>query len=349
MVQFFRMLVCLIVLGQSFSYLVVASESEVHKGFMHESPALHEQLKDYPYKIICETYQNNNWELYVMNADGSNPMNLTNTPTVHEMYPHVSPDGTKVSFVSDEMQNGIKVRCVYYMNIDGTGRVKVADNGREPCWGGDSKSIAFVKSKYKQFQINDYATKGLYFYNLETKQIQEHPNKSIEHLYNICWSKNGKWIISTVHAGMGYSHGDIAIEVNGMNVYDLKIGGCRPDLSPDNKQLAWGRDDNTIAVADIDLETAVPKLTNIKNIIVDNLHTYHVDWSPDGKYLIYSLGAGGEVPESGPGTNKGIAEVIGVRGIWNLCISPSTGGGEFTSLTPVGETFKEPDWFIPKK
>lgn len=325
-----------------------ASESEVHKGFMKESPALRDLLKTYPYKIICESYQKNNWELFVMNADGSNPVNLTNTPTVHEMYPHVSPDGTKVSFVSDEMQNGRKIRCVYYMNIDGTGRTKVADNGREPCWSSDGKSIAYVKSKYKDFQVNDYATKGLVFYNLETKEIKEHPNKNIEHLYNICWSKNSKWITATVHAAMGFSHGDIAIEVNGMNVYDLKIGGCRPDLSPDNKKIAWGKEDNIIAVADIDLDSAVPKLMNINETIVDNVHTYHVDWSPDGKYLVYSRGKGGEVPANGPGTNKGVAEVIGVRGIWQLCISPSTGGGEFFALTPEGQTFKEADWFIPK-
>src|SRR4030042_6989407 len=84
-------------------------------------------LGEIPYKILFETYRdtdgNLNWELYQMNADGSNPVNLTRTPDLDEMYPHASPDGTKISFVVDEGRGRDKVRSVYYMNIDGTGKI----------------------------------------------------------------------------------------------------------------------------------------------------------------------------------------------------------------------------------
>ena len=30
-----------------------------------------------PHKLICEGYANNNWELFIMNADGSKLRNLT--------------------------------------------------------------------------------------------------------------------------------------------------------------------------------------------------------------------------------------------------------------------------------
>ena len=39
---------------------------------------------------------------FVINADGSEPVNLTNTPKEHEHYPQVSPDGTKICFSVDE-------------------------------------------------------------------------------------------------------------------------------------------------------------------------------------------------------------------------------------------------------
>jgi len=98
-------------------------------------------LKEIPFKIVYETYRKTdgqeNWELYIMNADGSNAVNLTNTPDVNEMYPHASPDGKKICFVADELVETEKVRNVYYMNIDGTSRVKVADNARQPCWSPD--------------------------------------------------------------------------------------------------------------------------------------------------------------------------------------------------------------------
>src|SRR3990167_201912 len=112
------------------------------------SPRTALNLKDIPFKIVYETYRRTddkyNWELFMINADGSGKVNLTNTPDLDEMYPHVSPDATKISFVVDEgtgrdkIRNVYyKIRSVYYMNIDGTERVKVARNAREPCWGPD--------------------------------------------------------------------------------------------------------------------------------------------------------------------------------------------------------------------
>ena len=93
-------------------------------------------LQAIPYKIVHESYRRTkgkeNWELFIMNADGSGQTNLTNTPDVDEMYPHVSPDGTKICFVTDEGRGGDKVRHVYYMNLDGSKRVHVAAHARDP-------------------------------------------------------------------------------------------------------------------------------------------------------------------------------------------------------------------------
>ena len=95
---------------------------------------LREELKQLPYKIVFESYQDDNFELMMVNADGSGVVNLTKTPKVNELYPHVSPDGTKVSFVVDGEEGGTKVRSVWTMNLDGTGRTLVQSNAREPCW-----------------------------------------------------------------------------------------------------------------------------------------------------------------------------------------------------------------------
>src|SRR5438045_6510606 len=89
-------------------------------------------LKNYPHKIVYETNRDGNWELYLCNADGSNPVNLTNTKDVDELYPKPSPDGTKICFVADEGKGEAKVRYIDYMNSDGTGRTRIAENGREP-------------------------------------------------------------------------------------------------------------------------------------------------------------------------------------------------------------------------
>ena len=102
-----------------------------------------------------------------------------------ELYPHASPDGSKVCFVVDEDRGRKKVRNVYFINIDETGRVKVADNARQPCWGPDSKTIAYLKGEFARYTIKDYATKGIFFYDIGTRKHREHQNKSLYHLYNI--------------------------------------------------------------------------------------------------------------------------------------------------------------------
>ena len=156
-------------------------------------------LQAIPYKIVYETRRQakgkENWELFVMNADGSGQKNLTNTPNVDEMYPHVSPDETKICFVTDEGRDDHKVRHVYYMNIDGSQRVHVAAHGRDPCWSFDSKSIAYLNDEYERFSSREYATSGLTYYHLDGNWRTQHPNTKLEHLYAICWSPDSKWFV----------------------------------------------------------------------------------------------------------------------------------------------------------
>jgi len=164
------------------------------------TPLPRESLKlgEIPFKIVYETYRptdgKQNWELYTIKADGSEMANLTNTPDVDEMYPHVSPDGTKICFVVDEGQGRRKIRHVYYMNADGTDgtkRVHVAAHARQPCWCFDSKSIAYCNNEYKRYSAREYATSGVTFYHLEGNWSRPHRNVELHHLYGP--TENGFW------------------------------------------------------------------------------------------------------------------------------------------------------------
>lgn len=118
---------------------------------------LRSELSAYPHQIVFETYRNNNWDLYRMNADGSGVVNLTNTDDIHELYPQVSPDASRICFISDEPIDGQVVCSVYVMNSDGSGRKRIGTNLRQPCWGPDGKFIAYAKAKYDKFTVTDYA------------------------------------------------------------------------------------------------------------------------------------------------------------------------------------------------
>ena len=302
------------------------------------------ELKAVPHKIVYETWQDDNWELLMVNADGSGQVNLTKTPNIHELYPHVSPDGRKIVFSVDEGEGEAKVRNVYVMNMDGTGRKLVARNARQACWNAEGSQIAYLQGEFDKFNYLDYATKGIFVYDLKTGKHREHPNKKLHHLYNLCWSPDGRWFLATVHAGMGYKHAILAIEAEGQGVFNLGIHGCRPDLSPDGKRLTWGASDWDLCVADLDLSGPEPKLTNQREVVTSKkpLKIYHSDWSPDGKYITYSTGP----TEKRLGL---VCEIVGVKAEgWDIAVADAGGKNRCMKITTSGASNKEPDW-VPAK
>jgi len=298
-------------------------------------------LADIPFRIVYETYRRTdgkyNWELFMMNADGSGKINLTNTPNLDEMYAHVSPDATKISFVVDEGTGRRKVRSVYYMNIDGSERVKVARNARQPCWGPDSQRIAYAKGEYERYSTREYATSDLLIYDLETGGHKAHPNKELEHVYALCWSPDAKWFLCAVQGGMGYSDTILAFEADGTTVFDLDkwgVKGCRPDISLDGKKLAWGKTDWEMCMGDLNLNSpGEPRVDNVNYILgcVHAAKVYHFDLSPDGKHLAFSYGS-----------KRGGQQVGGKAKGWNICVSDLN--GTWVKITTDGNHNKEPDW-----
>jgi Tol biopolymer transport system component len=326
-----------------------------------DATPLAERLKEEPLAIIHEAYVNGNWELVVSNADGSSPVNLTNTPTVNEHYPQVSPDGTKICFSVDDGEGRYAVRSLWVMDRDGGNRKKLADSAREPFWSPDSKRIGFLPQEYSKFNVIDYYTKGMNFYDLATGAVTPHPNSDkLHHLYNPGFSPNGKWIVSTVHAGMGVDHAILLIEANGPKIINLKIPGCRPCLSGDGKQIAWGSGDHQIVVAPLDTEADEPTVGKWRLQIRDDINeTYHVDWSPDSRYLAFSRGPASKGDPDKKGTFQAACEIVGVYAPgWNIvAVSAEKSGvldlntataADVVQVTTDGASNKEPDW-MPKR
>lgn len=87
-----------------------------------------------------------NSEVFVINADGSHAMNLTNHPSF-DGYPAWSPDGKRIAFASKRTG----AFRIWVMNVDGTGLTALTpdqegQNSTKPSWSRDGQRIAFAKS-----------------------------------------------------------------------------------------------------------------------------------------------------------------------------------------------------------
>jgi len=101
-----------------------------------------------------------NWEIYIMNTDGSEQTRLTNNQ-VWDWEPHFSPDGSKIVYVSVHPDQNDEI---YIMNADGSGQTRLTSNPVEkaidPSFLPDGSKIAFASSRNGNSEIYIMNTDG---------------------------------------------------------------------------------------------------------------------------------------------------------------------------------------------
>ncbi len=313
-----------------------------------DSPAqaeLRAELKRSGLKICYQSRRDSNSELYVMDADGSNAVNITRTPDVDEVYPHVSADGQRVCFTTVSAKKKAVRFDVYWMNIDGSEQTLVASDATDPCWDASGTKIAFVK-RFSREKTIDYQNTGLFVYDIRTGKTEEITGDKLYHAYVPCWSPVGDWILATVHEHAEFGHAIIAIDPRTKHIYSLDksgVNGCRPDFSWDGQMFCWNPDDYHICVAPFDppFEKKLPIRTVAK--APPGGSVYFGDWSPDlsacnaqagGKYIAYAMNP--DVKFSDPKT----------RALWDIFVTRAE-GGPYVQVTFDHANNKQPEFFSP--
>jgi Tol biopolymer transport system component len=96
-------------------------------------------------RIFFTSNRSGGREIYVMGADGSNVTRFTTIGATSSAW---SPDGSKVAFVSVNLEIGKNLQLqVFVADADGTNIRNVTQNSPStfvPCWSADGASIAFA-------------------------------------------------------------------------------------------------------------------------------------------------------------------------------------------------------------
>ena len=220
--------------------------------------------RDYPSSAYV------NREIYVMNANGSNPIRLTNN-SVYDGDPDWSPDGTKIVFTSNYE--------IYVMNANGSNSIRLTETVQSyaPVWSPDGTQIAFTSNTRSGGGGEIYVMNAN---GSNPRNLTQNGDKYFDAYPT--WSPDGTQIAFYSTGRPEGFYGIYVMNADGSNPTRLTGTGQVFDLtySSDGAKIAFVTGSN-IYVMNADGSNRV-QLTESNDIDL-----FGIDWSPDGHELVF--------------------------------------------------------------
>lgn len=224
-------------------------------------------------EIAFYSSRDGNFEIHVMNSDGSNLRNLTNN-SANDQYPAWSPSGSRMTFISNRDGNNE----IYFMNNINLVPYNLTNNTVEdynPAYSPDGSQIVFDSLRR--------GSRDIYIMNThETSQRRLTINTTDD--YDPTWSSDGSQIAFVLDQ---YGNKDIYVmDADGTNQRRLTNNAAvdeYPAWSPDGSLIAFttNRDGaNEIYVMNADGG-------NERRLTYNSTNDWYPAWSPDGTRIAF--------------------------------------------------------------
>ena len=228
-------------------------------------------------KIAYDVFENNNGDIYAMDANGANPTRLTDDP-VFEWDPAWSPDGQHIAFDRQVTADD----DIFVMKANGSGLTNLTNTPAfeesAPAWSSDGSQIAFQSDQDGgDFDIWMMDANGGNPHNLTADFNGDDLTPA--------WSPDGSKIAFSSERDGVYvqlyvmnSDGSGVVRIVGEDGYTAS-----PSWSPDGGRIAF----NMEAADNFDTYSVKPDGSDLKRLTDDPAWDGSPDWSPDGTLIVF--------------------------------------------------------------
>ena len=234
-------------------------------------------------QIAFQGYRDGDWEIYLMNGDGSGVTQLTDN-SVEDTDPTWSPDGSRIAFARGPDGSAE----IYVMNADGTSPVRLTSDNAfdfDPAWSPDGSRIAFVSTRDGNTKIYMMNADGTSAVRLTSDNAPDS---------NPAWSPDGSriafgsnrggiggiWVMNPDGSGLRRLTSNIPV-----CGFDACPGDWHPAWSPDGARIAFSRGSSSGGYGYFDIFIVNADGSGLTQLTHGIDEANEPAWSPDGRKI----------------------------------------------------------------
>lgn len=283
-----------------------------------DDPSLPEVVRPLPAglsgELLFQSDRGGRARLYVLNVAAGTVRRVGTVGEWFDEEPRWSPDGQRIAFSST--RGGGSNLDIFVMNADGSNIIRLTDHPspeQGPSWAADGQSLFYTGERDGRAEI--------YRVWLGDRRV-ERVTAGIDRAIMPAASPDGKYL---AYAGQTIMYFQIyLLELATGTTRQITVGGgaCRPAWSPDSQEVAFVR------IAQEPSRLEVVRETGARVVLEDaKLWSYYPDYTPDGRYLAFSVSAEHHRGED-----------------WDLAVMDPAKPGAFVRLTQGAGNDRVPDW-----